>query len=579
MSSTDPSNTYHLLRRFNFPVNGGAINTVAFHTEDISTIVSFYTLMTKLIIGQVWGLIVLFTVAFFMSKCHTQNRAVFTVGVFNSQSSTSSVLLLIWDYLFVMKGEVLYLLLWIALTALAFGVGVVAPLLVSRALVVGQAAPVNVDALWLPSKINVNGNALNRAYALETPWIFRSMGQAGLDATSSVFVEAEPSSSPDFQRINYGYQITGADFGFQDFSALKFVVNGSCYTEYSWLTKTTPDEDDYNVFNTTYAYNIYATEASDGGPPYGIVFNGAVDRTQINRTWAIIISARNRSSFSAGTDPWYLTAPTGNTSNPFTVEPGRPALFCWETNVFELNGVNASVDNMNTLHPTLDYNSFIYTAIQAFLVVPMISKVGQLLSRASLASAQTLFNNQFDAGSCSIYSDLQRLVQTSYIATKNSFVECTRYSSIGRDEFLNLALAPNTSTPLPGAGDFVIPTTEATALSFRVLIIIPVVLVITMGLAFLLKHVPAPWRIVDVLNGTILYSYLHQWAVYQQETGDDWFRKGSTAYAPVSKEAKIEPVRKGKEGQSAWVRTDTAVNVRLLPWDNSFSVETASLRT
>lgn len=560
MSSTDPSNTYHLLRRFNFPANGGVINAVAFRTKDSTIIISFYTLMTTLIIGQVWGLIVLFTVAFFMSKRHTQNRAVFTVGIFNSQSSTGSVLLLMWDYLFAMKGEVLYLLLWIALTALAFGAGVAAPLLVSRALVVGQAAPVNVDALWLPSKINVNGTQLNKAYALETPWMFRSMGQAGLNTTDPVFVEAEPSSSPDFQRVNYGYQITGADFGFQDLSALKFVVNGSCYTEYSWLTKTTPDEDDYSVFNNM-AYDIYATSAYDNGPPYGIIFNSAVDRTQINRTWAVLVSARNRSSFSAGTDPWYLTPPTKNTGGLFTVEPGRPALSCWETNVFELNGVNASVEYMNTLHPALGTNTFIYTAMQAFLVVPMIAKVGQLLSRASLASAQTLFNNQFDAESCSIYSDLQRLVQTSYIATQNSFVECTRYSSIGRNEFLNLALVPNTNTSLPGAGDFVIPTTEATALSFCVLIVIPVVLLILIGLAFLLKHVPAPWRIVDVLNGTILYSYLHQWAVYQQETGDDWFRKGSTAYAPVLEEAKIEPVRKGEKGQPAWIRTNTAVNV------------------
>jgi hypothetical protein len=320
-------------------------------------------------------------------------------------------------------------------------------------------------------------------------------------------------------------------------------------------------DDEYFVWNNhSLAYNI---TSNDGGTPFGVFWWNSTDSSYTNRTWAVLASSRGRYSYTAGYDPWYMTNNTSNPDFPYQVQHSRPALSCWETTVFELNGRTANIKGLSSLHPALNLSysvnaptagsSFITAAFQAWLVDVMPTKIGVSLGRISLASSVYGIQSEFDAESSSIFRDMQRLVYASYFATKNMFIETTLYSTDGRNETLNLALGTD-GAYLAHVGAFVIPSTDVFALSLLVLIIVPVVLAFHLCTLLLLKRLSAPWRVNDALNGTILYSYLDQYTNGENATADNWKREDSLAYAFTDEPARMRPTWKDGKSGPAWIR-------------------------
>jgi hypothetical protein len=136
----------------------------------------------------------------------------------------------------------------------------------------------------------------------------------------------------------------------------------------------------------------------------------------------------------------------------------------------------------------------------------MIYNLGIKLGRSALASAASAVGPSVDANSSSIQNDLQRLVNASYIATRNLLAETTRYSPIGRDGLQNLVA--NGSQVLPDTDEFVVSNSaDIITLSVRVLIIVPAVLGGAVLLVFVLANLPPPWRSTRELNAVAIHKH------------------------------------------------------------------------
>jgi len=147
----------------------------------------------------------------------------------------------------------------------------------------------------------------------------------------------------------------------------------------------------------------------------------------------------------------------------------------------------------------------------------MMFSLGTKLGRAALASSSSALGTGFDAETASIQNDIERLVNASYIATRNVLAETTRYSTVGRDGIPNQALN-NVSQVRAGADNFVVSNSaEITTLSVRVLIIVPVVLFGVFLLVLVLSVLPHPWKTTRELNAIALHR--HRRPVHDKHTG------------------------------------------------------------
>lgn len=565
-------NTYILLKRFQFPTGNTTRDAIAVSTSSGLILNSLYTLMVKVAIGQIWAVVVFLGTAYFIQKTHTYNRAAATAGVYNASASQTSVIKLLISYLKPMKKEIWYPIMWAVLAALAIAGTAAASTLIPRLLVLGHAAPVNPSTVYYPGTI-LNNEALTdnttlaRAFALTVPMFLRAAGQVEVTPQNSIMVEQENSTDPNFVRINYSYNITAAEFGLQYAPNLIFYATGSCYTEKSWLVSSTETDgtttDTYARWNNNATKYLVESSGSNGGPPFayfmGLQDSGSTDTNAANVSYSIVVSSVDRPSYTASTDPWYLTVPSNTTDEyhfNFTVKAGRPALSCWETNVFTYKNKSADESNLNPLNissfTASDINTppFLVDIIQYMMSYPVIVQVGATLGRSNLKSAtSSALGHAFNAGTSSILQDLRFLIMASYIATKNMYVETTRFPLNGRDGIPDVArsnlsalTADNSGPPRPGTGDFVITDPGVTTLSVQVLISIPVAMAAAVGAVFLLKYLPGPWQVSHALNATVLYSHLS----HQEDLADgvdaDWNRESAVATFQKHELASVKPV-------------------------------------
>ncbi|KAE8449596.1 hypothetical protein EG329_007926 [Mollisiaceae sp. DMI_Dod_QoI] len=609
------NHTYILLKRFRFPIGNTTRDAIAVSSSSGLTLVSLYTLMVKVAIGQIWTAIVFLGAAYFIRKNPTCNRAAATAGVYNASASQTSVIMLLISYLKPMGGEIWYPILWAVLAVLAIAGTSAASILIPKLLVIGHAAPVNPSAVYYPGNLLndealPNNTTLARAFALTVPYFLRAAGQGELTPRNSIVVEQENSTDPNFVRINYNYNVTAAEFGLQHAPGLIFYANGSCYTEYGWLTNSTEtggiSTDTYSRWNDS--SKQVKVSGNDGGPPFAIFAgNSQITNPGIgNVSYSIVASSAGRPSYTASNDPWYLTTLFNNTFNnqiglDFLVESGRPALSCWESDIFTYQGKKADEFSLTTfnLAPFASPNNvtppFLTDVIQSLMTYPIIVQVGIGLGRSNLKSAtSSALGHAFNAGTSSIFQDLEFLVMASYVATKNMFVETTRFPLTGRDDIPDVARTPttdssfNNSNPLRnGTGDFVITDPGIATLSIQVLIAIPVAMAAAVGAVFLLKYLPSQWRVSHALNATVLYSHLHEREEEKVGKDENWNREGTVAFCPNDDLALIHPASyqeqsdqepsKGKKKKGYhWLPTSRGKEKASRPLSNDPNIPAAS---
>ena len=486
------------------PRINGTSDAIAVEAKVAHELNSAYTFLLEHIVLLVWSLCIYFGVLLSIKaykKRHPEHPI--TKKLWAKKTSPFDILKLTLRSF--VRGEYrnFLIVLW-AILSLGFLVAkYTVPIVFARYIIIDNAAPVNSQAMYYPTYESwgndpsyTNPEKVLDIWALEAPSALRAVGNvdtlissgSGNPQVSFENLAPDPTSGDPNQRISYSYTVTGLDFGLQHYPDLILNVEGSCSTNYTWLNTSSPISSDSTEIVDTYI--VYVNETSyedvvdvslnDGLNPSAKFFLGQKSAPATNWTWSVLISSVNRTSYYAGNDPWYLTVqvPDSPSPAPFNVKPGRPALSCWQNDVWSYHGHESSVIELTPSSlPGLNLSLGVQDIFAHFLGVPKIPALGLRLGTFSaLKSASTYQGGVFNASSSSLHNDLERLVFASYIATVNTLTETTLFatgSSIEND----LYLISLTNSPPAGVDEFVIWSTDVITLSVKALIIIPVVTV------------------------------------------------------------------------------------------------------
>ncbi|GAP86574.2 hypothetical protein SAMD00023353_2001740 [Rosellinia necatrix] len=416
-----------------------------------------------------------------------------------------------------------WVLVTIFLSLAAYVAQVATGVVVPPYITLGHAAPVRPEAIYVPGAGSDSQSVQTARFALEVPRFFRALGSvvANKELRESVRVSpaellGQTATGRDILRIDYSYGATGADLGIQQYFDLTLNVTGSCVTEYNWYYATRVVEFDgallaIDYYNTTFRDEfddrIQATASLlDSKEPSATFYvnvesiPGTLDGS--NHTWGAILSTVNRTSFSSGTDPWYLTdavAP-GVVGTEYSVRPGRPGLSCWEDKVWSYRGHTTTTDKLTSdAVPGLNLPKFLQETLAQYVGVSSVYDVGTHLQKSALLSSTTALGSIFDAGNSSVHDDLERLVVAAYVSTVNCLTDTTLYPDNAQGRVPNAALSDAGQVPRdPG---FLVLSPEVDTLSILVVIAIPAILVGTWLISVILLYL-TPIKIVMMLNST-----------------------------------------------------------------------------
>ena len=536
---------YVFLQRFSMPTKDGPEDAIAVTFETSKILLSFYTIMVGVIMLQLWYLVVLVGIGISArSQRLTRNMGVANVAIWNSQASPLSVIKAMFDY----RSHIpLYALAWAFAALLAWAGSFTMSLFVSPELIIGAAAPANMKSIYVPTTPNnLQSSVYLRWLSLQVPSNLRAIdvleavnsttGQTTNVTSFNVIVE-EPIISTNAEgnqtyQVNYSYGLDWVDFGMQHLEGLRLDVQGSCYTNYSWYNSTWQDPTTNVVYDAYFPFgnqsNQINASLSDGKAPL-VTFFAPEQPSGANISFAAIISSVQRLSFTQGTDPWYLTeSVTGEPHGANNiVQPGRPALECWQQDIWSRDGKNASILQIDQLNvPT-----GLVDILQAALSLPRIIYLAQALGTSALKSAATSQGYYFDAGASNLHDDLERLVLGAYVATKNTLSETTMFDH-EYDDIPNLALDATAKQYKDGVADFVIYGSGFAALRINFLVVIPVITAVLWLAVYLLTDnpcFPLPWAYVNALKAPVLYSAVDVES-FQDDRGSKWKRTSQTPY-------------------------------------------------
>lgn len=523
-SLTEPARESYLLwHRFTMPTASGTRDAVAVTARVGDQLISAYTFLLDHIVLLVWGIAVVIGVLVALKRNgHNHPRSPIYVEIYSKRTSPYTILQMTATRFLRVKSTRWFVFMWIVVSFGCLTVKYAIPIIFAGYIKIGNAAPVNPSAIFVPSRngtdsFSDSADKTNlKIFDYYVPSALRAVGSVeSLNATGDL----SPSLSVDqpktigvdesgglILRIGYRYNVTGLDFGLQDFPDLVFSVEGSCTTEYSWWGGESSDVpfypgayvEQYLPFNNP---NIAQFVSLYDGGPRAFFFASPPDITPTNSTWAAVISSVNRTSWFPSTDPWYQTIPNPFYENnqatigPYMVAPRRPVLSCWENDVWSYNGHSGSVTDLPQM-PGLNLPPGLMTIFVDSLGVPMIYLLGTYLQVSALKSSITALSNILDASSSSIHGDLERLVYASYIATVNCLTETTLFSS--SNGFLN-DISPG-GVILPGTENFVIYGEDIATLSVRTLIIIPTVAIALWIVSISIFFLPITQQTLQSLN-------------------------------------------------------------------------------
>lgn len=505
--------TYLLWQRFTYPSENGPRDAVAVPSWVGDQLNAAYALIIEMTVVHLWSIIIGLAIYFYMQR-HQMEPSNFSPMVPTIWNKRADLLDSIIETVTSPRDGwktprgVLLLLLILAAWIGQMATGVIVPPLI----ILDHAAPVNPDAIYVPDRSDGRFSALAALFDLEAPRMLRALGSIAVDDEIRKRVDLSPAKpegttddGEDILRFDYKYNATGTDFGLQQSQDLTLNVEGSCVTEYGWHNQTerrisgrTPFVVDYYiVFEELIDASLF-----DGRQPSArfLIRNETLKGSLVssNATWAIVVSSVNRTSFSPGTDPWYLTG-TGietETGAEYQVMPARPVLSCWEDNVWSYEGRNSTVEFLTSGElPGLKLSPGLGDIFTSILGSPMIQRVGQHLQASALASATTANGQLFNARGSSIYTDLERLVQTAFVVTVNTLTDLTLYPAGADRELTNTALDASGQVQ-DGVADFVVWSPDVAALSVLVIIVVPSLFIGTWLLAAILLY----WTPIRAVN-------------------------------------------------------------------------------
>jgi len=370
-------------------------------------------------------------------------------------------------------------------------------------LIVRNAARVNPGAIYYPLLPTPESPDYNIAYELVQPIRAAAAFQAaGRVAGAKDKVQERVKSSSiismdDFGRptleFSYSYHINGSEMGLQLTPLLKYSVDGTCRTEYSWVS-TTHRTDDYDYYplwgssdNRTWAKIPFDLQAQF--PPWINTIPKPKEMVHgPGSEFAIVPSISHRNSRTLKTnDPWYLTEeiPTPSLDNSdlqHRVRRGRPPFYCWQNTTWSLaNRKTANVSDLNSL-PGMRLSTFLQDVFEREFSMPPFIQLANNLGYAALSSSMDTMvaAPRIAARQCSAQKDLERLAQISFVSSRDVVRNIVlQYSSLrNATELGNIAADKSGTVPYENA-DFILESKDIAALSFSTLVCIPVVCVVS----------------------------------------------------------------------------------------------------
>ncbi|KAK0702339.1 hypothetical protein B0H67DRAFT_500556 [Lasiosphaeris hirsuta] len=514
--------TYKLWRRFSMPIEGGARDAIAVPSYVANQLNSAYTLMVTSMVMNLWC--ILFAAGFFMMLRRQTRVHHISTSLWNKRASLSDSFLELvqtgskayWRRLWFYPVILLILFCWVAQNVLS--------IVIPPYILVGNAAPVNPNAIFAPPSSDRSHSAAAQLFSLDVPSALRAVGSAQVasnDVLSMATIQHTAlgtlENGESVSRVDYGYSVSGADLGLQHYPTLLLDVTGSCITEYGWLissdSSSSYTNDTYSLFGDRRRGEI-SLSLFDGAAPVAYFYHGPTPPGPPgNQTWAAYVSSVDRVSYTAGSDPIYATGDpidAGLADTGYSVRSRRPVLSCWQTDVWWYNGQKSTIIGLNnTALPGLDLSPGMQLILARYLGLPRIVDVGRQLGLSALLSSTTSLGSIFDAGSSSAFADLQRLVLAAYIATTNTLIDLTLYPDTpGRSTHAgNLAL-DDSAQPKPGVADFVVWSTDITTLSVKAIIIIPVLSLFFWVLVIALLNW-SPLQSVNALDAVEIHKALY----------------------------------------------------------------------
>ncbi|ERS98457.1 uncharacterized protein SPSK_06055 [Sporothrix schenckii 1099-18] len=516
-SAPQLASTYRLWHQFTMPIDGGqrlAISVPSYVADQLS---SAYTIMVTSMIVNVWC--ICFALGFFYIMRHNHELGSLSSNLWNKRASMSDSLLSLmqkqashWKRWWVYPAIGIIVGCWVAETVLS--------IIIPPYIFIDTAAPVNIDSIVVPPNSGTSDSATAQLFSLDVPAALRAVGGAlvaASDVTERVTIsQRDIGTTAKFepiQEIDYSYYVTGYDLGLQHQSTLQLNVQGSCRTEYGWLVSSDNSSgytnDTYAIMGDAAANGHISLSLYDGPSPTAFFYTGEDGPGIGNTTYAAFISSVDRVSFTPGTDALYYTGSSEQQDSfladtDYIVQPGRPVLSCWESNVWSFNGANSSVIGLNnTALPGLNLPLALQLIFARYLGAPRIESIGTELGLGALQSSTLALGTIFDAGSSSAFSDLQRLVLAAFIATANTLTDTTLASSyLGSKTAAGNMIYGDNNEPLSGADEFVVWSSDVSTISVRAAIIIPVVAFASWLLVFfVLKFTPlASVNTLDILE-------------------------------------------------------------------------------
>jgi hypothetical protein len=483
----DPS-TYHLWRRFSMPTTGGSRDAIAVPSRVADKLNSAYTFLVSIIVLQTWVLILLVLLSYYIRRRKRRGHPT-EVGtdIWNAKSSPLDVVKLTAINFSRQRGQ-WSMLLWMTLAFCILVANYAIPIEVAPYIILDNAAPVAADAIYVPSLVaESNVNQLKTFY-LQAPSAFRAVGNAQTAISSKkdqVSVDnpvllQDLGNGEAIVRVGYRYNVSGVDLGLQHYPELVLNVEGSCTTDYGSLLQQSKSDgvtvDTYLLWPGNPNYELAVNVSLFDGPmPQGFLRIGPPSSTGPpgNFTWAAVVSSLERLSVTEGTDPWYLTNPVDG--GPFyRVRNRRPALSCWQNDVWSYKGHNSTILALNSeALPGLSLSAGLQAILESSLGEPRIVTLATQLGPQALVSTTTSLGQFFDAKDSSFHNDIQRLVIASYVASANVLTESTLFAE-DRLGIPNFILGNDSQVP-PAAANFVIWSSQVRTLSVSSLIIIPVI--------------------------------------------------------------------------------------------------------
>lgn len=372
-------------------------------------LVPIYTILLGFILTILWGMISTAIIAWYPSPRRTgelaDSKERMLVAFYNSNCLENAIEYLTgytfgplfkdrsaprWSGLSLFIPTVIF---WLAKQAVS--------IFVSSLLVVGKFAPANPGAVFIPQDpINTKGISGLRRQALMVPAAMRSLAtwqkdseiRTRVDISTSDPSKGDAPESPNVA-IEYSYSINGYDFGLSSLSSLRQSVIGKCVTDYTWLQPSNGSGVNvYSLWNSSSPDQQKAItwEATSQDPTYALVFNKpdyiSTTTADGNRSYAFLVSSAGSTSYTASTDPWYLTGTsalkTSSHDSPlYTVLPFRPALSCWQQDTWFLNGQKrGSIFNLRDVLPGNQHSAWLALLENSF-VVPKRGRAWSLAGR------------------------------------------------------------------------------------------------------------------------------------------------------------------------------------------------------